>query len=90
MEKNNEEYEKNIILSYIKFYFNKITNYFKNYADNSFKQQILKNNIEKIIMEIQFYEPKIIFEIIEDFSDDNFFLKNGIYLFAQKFIWKIN
>ena len=45
LESNNEEYEKNLILSYIKFYFNKISNYFKNYVDDSFKQQILKNNI---------------------------------------------
>ena len=51
---NTKEYEKNIILSYIKFYFNKISNYFKNYVDDSFKEQIIERNINKIIMEIQF------------------------------------
>lgn len=89
LERNNEEYEKNLILSYIKFYFNKISNYFKNYVDDSFKQQILKNNIEKIIMEIQFYEPKIIFEIIEDFSDNKFFFKNGIIFLIKNLYGKL-
>ena len=89
LERNNEEYEKILILSYIKFYFNKISNYFKNYVDNSFKQQILKNNIEKIIKEIQFYEPKIIFEIIEDFSDDEFFFENGIIFLIQNLYGKL-
>ena len=46
--------KKKIILSYIKFYFNKISNYFKNYVDDSFKEQIIERNINKIIMEIQF------------------------------------
>ena len=88
LEKSNEEYEKNINLSYIKLYFNKITNYFKNYVDDSFKQKIFENNIEKIIMEIQFDEPKIIFEILEDFSDDNFFLKKCIVFLIQNLYGK--
>ena len=34
-------------------------------------------------MEIQFYEPKIIFEIIEDFSDVKFFFENSIIFLIQ-------
>ena len=80
--------EKNIILSYIKYYFNKISNYFKNYLDDSFKQQIIERNIQIIITEIQFYEPKIIFEIIEDFSDDKVLFEKCVIFLIQNLYGK--
>jgi len=85
---NTKEYEKNIILSYIKFYFNKISNYFNNYVDHSFKEQIIERNINKIILEIQFYDTKIIFEIIEDFIDDKDIFKKCIVLLIQNLYGK--
>ena len=85
---NQKEYEKKIILSYIKFYFNKIANYFKNYVDDDFKHQLIEININKIIMEIQFYETKILFEIIEDFSDDEDIFKRCIIFLIQNLYGK--
>ena len=88
LEHNQKEYEKKIILSYIKFYFNKISNYFKNYVDDSFKEQIIERNINKIIMEIQFYDTNIIFEIIEDFSDDKDIFKKCLVFLIQNLYGK--
>ena len=80
--------KKKIILSYIKFYFNKISNYFNNYVDHSFKEQIIERNINKIILEIQFYDTNIIFEIIEDFSDDKDIFKKCIVFLIQNLYGK--
>ena len=71
LEQKNENYEKKLILSYIKYYFKKLSDYFQIYIDNSFRNAILKDNIiGNILNEIQYYNPDIIFEIIEDFSDE--------------------
>ena len=70
-QSKNENYEKKLILSYIKYYFMKLSDYFQTYNDYSFRNTILKDNIiDNILNEIQYYNPDIIFEIIEDFSDE--------------------
>ena len=71
-EKEEREIEQKLILSYIKFYFKKISNYFKNYEeDNELRQIILdQNNLGFILTEIQYFDPNLLPEIIEDFTDD--------------------
>jgi len=64
-------YEQKLILSYIKYYFIKLTNYLQIYKDDTFKNEIIKDKtIDNILKEIEFYNSNIIFEIIEDFSDE--------------------
>ena len=71
-----KNYEKKLFLSYIKYYFNKINKYFTKYKNDvsdsfmDFRRNIVKNIKEKILEEIQFYDPRIIFEIIEDFTNN--------------------
>ena len=43
---------------------------------------------DKIIMEIQFYDTNIIFEIIEDFSDDKDIFKKCIEFLIQNLYGK--
>ena len=73
-EENKKQYEQKLklLLSYIKYYFKKIANYFKNYVeDNEFRKVILdQDNLGNILKEIQFYNPTLLPEIIEEFSDD--------------------
>ena len=71
-EADNNAIEQKLILSYIKYYFKIISDYFKNYEeDNEFRQFILdKNNLGDILIEIQYFNPSLLPEIIEEFSDD--------------------
>lgn len=79
LNKNDEENEEKdrkilekIIIPYIKYYFKIISNYFKNYEeDNEFKQYVLsQDNLGDILAEIQYINPILLPEIIEEFSDD--------------------
>ena len=86
-----EEYEKNLFLSYVKYYFKKINNFLKIYKDSNFKEKILENNIIKVILEtIQFYDTQIIFEIIEDFSDDKEIFEKCIIASINNLYGKFN
>ena len=84
-----EKYEQNLILSYIKYYFNKLADFFQTYKDDSFKSKIIKENIIDIILkEIEFYNSNIIFEIIEDFSDDREIFEKCIIALIQNLYGK--
>ena len=71
-EADNNAIEQKLILSYIKYYFKIISDYFKNYEEDiEFRQFILdKNNLGDILIEIQYFNPSLLPEIIEEFSDD--------------------
>ena len=86
-----EEYEKNLFLSYIKYYFKKINNFFQTYKDANFKKKILENNIIiDILGTIQFYDTEIIFELIEDFTDDKEIFEKCIIASINNLYGKFN
>jgi len=95
-EENEEEdriiIEKKLILSYIKYLFNKISNYFKNYEeDNDFRKFILDQNyLGNILTEIQFFSPTLLPEIIEDFSDDKQIFQKCIISLIQNLYGKLS
>ena len=63
--------EQKLILSYIKYYFTKLADFFQDYEDEPFKAKIIQDKIiDYILQEIEYYDSNIIFEIIEDFSGD--------------------
>ena len=60
--------KEKIVLSYIKYYFKKVSKYLE--INNNFQanKNFLKN-LDLILQEIQYYNPELIFEIIECFMD---------------------
>ena len=91
-EKERKEIEKKLLLSYIKYYFKLISNYFKNYdEDNEFRKVILdQNNLGDILAEIQYYNATLLPEIIEDFSDDNKIFQKCIISLIQNLYGKLS
>ncbi len=91
-EKERKEIEKKLLLSYIKYYFKLISNYFKNYdEDNEFRKDILdQNNLGDILAEIQYYSANLLPEIIEDFSDDNKIFQKCIISLIQNLYGKLS
>ena len=60
--------KENIVLSYIKYYFKKVYKYLEINNNYKINENFLKN-LDLILEEIQYYNPELIFEIIECFVD---------------------
>ena len=64
--------DQKMLISYVKYFFQKINQLIK-ISNNSFEQNFIsdiKNDIDKIFENIQFYDNNILNEIIEDFIDN--------------------
>lgn len=60
--------KEKIVLSYIKYYFKKVYNYLE--INNNYKtNKTFLKNLDLILEEIQYFNPELIFEIIEFFMD---------------------
>ncbi len=87
-----------MFISYVKYFFQKINQFIK-ISNNSFEQNFIskiKNDIDIIFKEIQFYDSNILNEIIEDFIDNeilyeyclnklliNYYEKQNLVIFLQ-------
>ena len=67
------EERSNLYISFIKYYFNKICEFYQSFKvisdndKNDFKN--IQENIKLILEKIHFFNPELIFEIIEEFVD---------------------
>ena len=60
--------KEKIVLSYIKYYFKKVSKYLEINKNFQLNKNFLKN-LDLILEEIQYFNPELIFEIIECFMD---------------------
>lgn len=77
----------NLYTSFIKYYFKKMCEFFQIYQikDDKFLEAI-KKNITILFEKIQFYDRDLIFEIIEEFVDEEQVFKNFVDLIIQS-LW---
>ena len=84
----------NLYISFIKYYFNKICEYYqffdskKNDDLNDFNN--IKENVKMIFEKIYFINPDLIFEIIEEFVDQDELYKSFIDFILKSYWDKIN
>ena len=83
--------ELKINLSYIKYYLKKVAYYLKNYEnDINFRQTVLSNEkLGFILTEIQYINPTLIPEIIEEFSDEKDFYEKCIVFLIKNLYGKL-
>ena len=86
--------KSNLYISFIKYYFNKICEYFQYYNEkcnddiNDFNN--IKENIKHIFDKVQFMNSELLFEIIEEFVDHDNLYKSFIDYILQRNFEKIN
>ena len=81
----------NLVISFIKFYFNKISEFYNTYQfDDEKDLNALKSNISILLEKVQLYKKDFIFEIIEESVDTDNIYKSFIDFIMQSLWDEIN
>ena len=86
----------NLYISFIKYYFNILCEFYQLFYSNDDEKEIkneialIKDDIKTILEKIQFYNPDLIYEIIEEFVDLDDLYKSCVQYILKSYWDKLN
>ena len=89
------EKPSNLYISFIKYYFNKLCEFYQLFNSNINQDDlndlnINKENLKAILLNVQFYNPDLIYEIIEEFVDSDDLYKSCVEIILKGYWDKLN